>query len=80
MMKARETVQPFTYMSTCYTIEKVDKVKVELTGSNLTMVSIFRMEGSASILTMMSPAGRERVREERLGEGRGCVPPLARTM
>lgn len=48
--------------------------KEKLTASNFTTVSIFRTEGSASMLTMMSPAGRERgwggVREEKLGEER----------
>lgn len=73
----------FTCINTRYTIAKsfrVHKVKEKLTASNLTTVSIFRTEGSVSILTMMSPAGRERVRGERLGEERGCEPPLVRTM
>lgn len=54
--------------------------KAKLTASNLTIVSIFRMDGSMSMLTMMSPAGRERVWEETLGEEQGCVPPLVSTM
>lgn len=53
---------------------------LKLTASNLTTVSIFRIDGSESMLTMMSPEGRERVWEETLGEERGCVPPLERTM
>lgn len=61
-----------------YTAKKL--IETNLTASNLTTVSIFRIEGSVPILTMMSPAGRERVREEMLGEERGCVPPLVRTM
>lgn len=71
------------YLHTHYTIEistTVRKVNEKLTASNLTTVSIFRNGGSESMLTMMSPAGRERVREERLGEERGWEPPLARTM
>lgn len=54
--------------------------KRKLTASNLTTVSIFLTALSESTLTMMSPAGREKVWEEMLGEERGCVPPLERTM
>lgn len=56
------------------------KLNEKLTASNLTTVSIFRTGGSPSTLTMMSPAGREKERGERLGEERGWGPPLVRTM
>jgi hypothetical protein len=55
-----------------------------LTASSLTTVSIFLTEGSESMLRMISPAGRERVRdggrEYRLGEEPEREPPLVRTM
>lgn len=62
------------------TEQEVQEVKRKLTASNLTTVSIFLTALSVSTLTMMSPAGREKVREEMLGEERGFVPPLERTM
>ncbi|KAG7251916.1 hypothetical protein CRUP_028965, partial [Coryphaenoides rupestris] len=50
---------------------------------SLTTVSIFLTEGSASMLRMMSPAGRERVRvggcEYKLGEEPERAPPLHRS-
>lgn len=62
------------------TEQKVHEVRRKLTASNLTTVSILRTALSVSTLTRMSPAGREKVREEMLGEERGCAPPLERTM
>lgn len=59
---------------------KCTKSDKKLTASNLTTVSIFLTALSLSMLTTMSPAGREKVREEMLGEERGCVPPSVRTM
>lgn len=66
--KQRYTIPTiYIYKHTHYTIGKgltVYTVKEKLTASNLTTVSIFRIDGSVSILTTMSPVGRERVREE----------------